>query len=61
MILTQFDDDSQEFVMAYINQSNNKIEAKYNLYEVEHFIIVWVVSSLQCYFCGSPFTLVIDH
>jgi len=41
MVFTQVDDGSQKFVMAYINQSNNKTEAEYNLYEGEHFTIVW--------------------
>ncbi len=31
-MLTQLDDDGQEFVVAYVNQSNNKTKAKYNSY-----------------------------
>jgi hypothetical protein len=35
-MLTQFDDDGQEFVVAYVNQSNNKTKAKYNSYMREN-------------------------
>jgi hypothetical protein len=59
--LTQFDDDGREFVVAYVNQSNNKTKAKYSSYEGECFAIIWVVFSFQCYIYGSPFTLVINH
>ncbi len=47
--------------MAYPNRSNKKMKAKYNSYEGKCFVIIWVVSSFQCYFYASPFTLVIDH
>jgi hypothetical protein len=60
-MLTQLDDDGQEFVVAYASQSNNKMEAKYNSYEGECLVVVWVVSSFRCYIYGSPFTLIIDH
>jgi hypothetical protein len=60
-VFTQLDDDGQKFMVAYVNQSNNKMEAKYNSYEGECLTIVWVVSSFRCYLCGSPFTLVTNH
>jgi hypothetical protein len=60
-MLTQLDDDGREFVVAYVNRSNNKMEAKYSSYEGECLAVVWVVSSFQCYFYGSPFILIIDH
>jgi hypothetical protein len=60
-MLTQLDDDGREFVVAYANWSNNKMEAKYNSYERECLVVVWVVSSFCCYFYGSPFILIIDH
>jgi hypothetical protein len=44
-LLTQLDDDRQEFMVAYVKRSNNKTKAKYNLYEGECFDVVWVVSS----------------
>jgi len=54
VMLTQFDDDGQKFMVAYASLSNNKMEAKYNSYERECLTVVWVVSSFQCYFYGSP-------
>ncbi len=60
-MLTQLDDDGQKFVVAYASWSNNKIKAKYNSYEGECLVVVWVVSSIQCCFYRSPFTLIIDH
>jgi hypothetical protein len=35
-LLTQLDDDDQDFVVAYVNQSNNKRKAKYNSYMSEN-------------------------
>jgi hypothetical protein len=49
-MLTQLDDDGQEFVVEYASGTNNKMEANYNSYEGECFAIVLVVSSFQCYF-----------
>jgi hypothetical protein len=60
-MLTQCDDDGQEFVVAYVSQSNNKTKAKYSSYEWECLVIVWAIYSFQCYFYGSPFTLVTNH
>ncbi len=60
-MLTQFDDDDGRVVVAYASRSNNKMKAKYNSYEGEWLVVVWVVSSLRCYLYGSPFTLVTNH
>jgi hypothetical protein len=60
-MLTQFDDDGREFVVAYASWFNNKIEAKYSSYEGECLAVVWTISSFQCYIYGSPFTLIINH
>ncbi len=60
-MLTQLDDDGQKFVVAYVRCSNNKIKAKYNSYEGECLVVVWVVSSFQCYFYSSLFALITDH
>ncbi len=38
--LTQFDDDDWKFVMAYASWFNNKMKAKYNLYEGECFEVI---------------------
>jgi hypothetical protein len=42
-VFTQLDDDGREFVVAYANQSNKKME--YSSYEGECLVVVWVVSS----------------
>ncbi len=60
-MLIQLDDDGQKFMVAYASLSNNKMEAKYNSYERECLTVVWVVSSFQCYFYGSLFTLITNH
>jgi hypothetical protein len=60
-MLTQLDDDGRKFMVAYVNRSNNKIEAKYNSYERECLVVVWAISFFKCYLYGSPFTLVINH
>jgi len=60
-VLIQLNDDAQEFLVAYINRFDNKMEAKYNSYERECFAIVWVVSSFQYYLYGSPFILITDR
>jgi len=54
-MLTQLDDDGREFVVAYVNQSNNKTKVRYNSYEGECITIVWAVSYFQCYLYVSPF------
>jgi hypothetical protein len=60
-MLTQLDDDGQEFVVAYANYSNNNTEAKYSSYEGVCLDVVWVVYFFNYYLYGSPFTLVTDH
>jgi hypothetical protein len=55
-MFTQSDDDGQKFVVAYANQSTNKMKAKYNFYErgcliLGHFTIPML-------FYGNPFILV---
>jgi hypothetical protein len=60
-VLTQLDDDGQEFVVTYANRSNKKTKAKYNSYEGECLVVVWGVSSFRCYLYGSPITLITDH
>jgi hypothetical protein len=61
VVLTQVDDDGQEFVVAYANRSNNKTKAKYSLHERKCLIVFWAISTFWCYLYGSPFTLVTNH
>ena len=60
-VLTQKDDEGQEFVVAYASRSNNAAEAKYSSYEGECLAVVWAVAHFRCYLFGTPFTLVTDH
>jgi len=60
-MLTQLYDDGWEIVVACANQSNNKMEAKYNSYNGEHLAVVWVVSTFRSYFYGSSFIIVTNH
>jgi hypothetical protein len=39
-MLTQFDDDIQEFMMAYAKGSNNKMKVKYYSYVGECIVVV---------------------
>ncbi len=48
-------------MVAYASQSNNQVVAKYNSYEGECLVVVRDVATFQCYWFGSPFTLVTDH
>jgi hypothetical protein len=59
-MLTQLDDDERKFVMAYVSWSNNKIKAKYNLYEGE-CLVVWVVLLFMCYIYNSSLLSIINH
>ncbi len=60
-MLTQCDDEGKEFVVAYVNHSNNVMESRYSSYEGECLVAVWVVAHFRCYLFGTQFTLVIDH
>ncbi len=60
-MLTQLDDDGQEFLVVYANQSNNKTKAKYNSYEGEYFVVALVISFFRCYLYDNPFTFVTNH
>ncbi len=52
-MLIQLNDDAQEFLVAYINRFDNKMEAKYNSYEGEsalqlfglfhHFDVIFMI------------------
>jgi hypothetical protein len=60
-VLTQFDDEGKEFVVAFANRSNNAAEAKYGSCEGECLAAVWAVAHFRCYLFGNPFTLITDH
>jgi hypothetical protein len=60
-MLTQCDDEGKEFVVAYANHSNNATESRYNSYEGECLVAVWVITHFRYYLFGTQFTLVTDH
>ncbi len=60
-VLTQYDDEGKEFVVAYVSHSNNAAKSRYSSYEGECLATVWVVAHFRCYLFGTQFTLVIDH
>ena len=60
-VLTQMDDEGQEFVVAYASRSNNNAEAQYSSYEGECLAVVWAIAHFRCYLYGSEFLLVTDH
>jgi hypothetical protein len=48
-------------MVAYVNQSNNKMKAKFNHMKRNVLLSFGKFSSFWRYLYGSPFTLVIDH
>jgi hypothetical protein len=50
-----------ESLVTYVNSFNIKTKAKYNSYERECLVIVWVVLSFQCYIYGNTFILVTNY
>ncbi len=40
-MFTQLDDDDQEFMVAYVSRSNNKMEAKYTLQQKVSLYAKW--------------------
>jgi CRISPR/Cas system CMR-associated protein Cmr5 small subunit len=53
-MLTQFDDNIWEFIMAYAKGSNNKMKAKYYSYVRECPVVVSIIFH-QCYLYGLYF------
>jgi hypothetical protein len=60
-MLTQCDDEGKEFVVAYANRSNNATKSRYNSYEEECLVAMWVIAHFRCYLFGTQFTLITDH
>ena len=60
-VLSQQDDDKNEYVIAYASRSNNKAESNCSSYEGEAMAVVWAVTHFRHYLYGKPFVLVIDH
>ena len=60
-MLSQRDDDRNEYVIAYVSRSNNKAESNYSNHEGEAMAVVWAITHYRHYLYGKPFTLVTDH
>jgi len=60
-VLTKCDDEGKEFVVAYVNCSNNATKSRYSSYEGEGLATVWAIAHFRCYLFGTQFTLVTDH
>ena len=60
-ILTQKDDFGREYVIAYVSQSNNMVEANYSSYKGEALAAVWIIAHFWPYLYSQRFTLVTDH
>ncbi len=61
VILSQFDEEGKEYVIAYASRSNNKAESNYSSYEGECLVVVWAVIHFRPYLYGTNFTLYTDH
>ena len=51
-VLTQKDDSSREYVVAYASQSNNTAEANYSSYEGETLMAVYAITHFWPYLYG---------
>jgi len=60
-IIGQLDEEGKEYVIAYVSQSNNKVESNYFSYEGECFVVVWVIIHFKPYIYGTNFTLYTNH
>ena len=60
-MLTQRDNEGNEYVIAYASRSCNKTERNYSSYHGECLAAVWAVSHFRYYLYGRKFTLITDH
>ena len=60
-MLSQPDDDTNEYVIAYASRNKNKAKSNYSCYEGESLAVVWIVTHFRHYLYGKPFILVTDH
>ena len=60
-VLSQRDDDKNEYVIAYASCSNNRPKSNFSSYEGEALAVVWAVTHFRHYLYGNPLTLVTDH
>ena len=60
-LLTQYDDEGREFIVAAISRSLNTHEREYPPYEGEALAVVWAVKHFRQYLHGHKFYLMCDH
>lgn len=60
-ILTQFDDNNQEYIIACRSRSLNAAEQRYSPYEGEAMTVVWATAIFRSYVYGQQLTVVTDH
>ena len=60
-VLSQFDDDGTERMVAAVSRSLTVHERIYSPYQGELLAVVWAIKTFYLYLHGSPFTLVTDH
>ncbi|CAF1068455.1 unnamed protein product [Brachionus calyciflorus] len=60
-VLTQTDEDGNEYVIAYISRPMKGAELHYGITEKECLAVVWSVKKFRVYLYGNFFILVTDH
>ena len=60
-VLSQHDDDKQEYVIAFISRVLQAPEKNYSPTELECLAIVWAVREFRHYLLGVRFVIVTDH
>ena len=59
-VLSQYDENKRERVIAYASKSLNKAEANYPITDQECLAVIWAVKHFEQYL-SEPFTVVTDH
>jgi hypothetical protein len=60
-VLSQFDDEGKEHVIAYASRSLTKPEMNYTTTEQECLAVVWAIKHFYQYYGTRPFVLITDH